>query len=345
MAVISYKCPNCGGDLRFDPRTQNFRCEYCDSEFTEEQLDGKQEQPEASEKVIEQEGARIYSCPNCGAEIITDQTTAATFCYYCHNPVVFQGQLSGEYEPDTVIPFAVDRKEAVDSFLSYVKKKRFVPADFFNKDQIEKISGIYFPFWFYQCQTDGQWHGTGNIVRVYRRGNTEITERNVYDIEREATISFENLTRNALNRENRQLVEAVQPFRLNEAKEFNYGYLSGFQAEKRDIEKNELKESITKEVKEHSADLIKGSIKGYTGVVGNSEHIHIYDEAWKYLLVPVWVLTYDGKDGKKYYYAMNGQTKKVAGILPIDKGKVMRLYFLLFAIILLVLIAGGYFLW
>ncbi len=345
MAVISYKCPNCGGDLQFDPKTQNFRCEYCDSVFTEDQLGSKAEQPEATEQVIKQEGARIYSCPSCGAEIITDETTAATFCYYCHNPVVFQGQLSGDYEPDTVIPFTVDRKEAVDSFLAYVKKKRFVPKDFFCKEQIEKISGVYFPFWYYRCDADGEWHGTGKNIRVYRVGNTEYTETKVYDIDRNAELSFEHLTRNALNRENKQLVDAVQPFVLDQAKDFNYGYLSGFQAEKRDIEKESLQKDLQEEVKKHSSDMIRNSVKGYTSVSQKSDYIRVHDEDWKYLLVPVWVLTYNGKDGKKYYYAMNGQTKKVAGVLPLDKGKLVRLYFLLFAMFLLLLIAGGYFLW
>ena len=37
MSVVSYKCPNCGGELTFDPQTQKYKCEYCFSYFTEDQ--------------------------------------------------------------------------------------------------------------------------------------------------------------------------------------------------------------------------------------------------------------------------------------------------------------------
>ena len=114
MAIISFKCPNCGGELIFDPATQKYKCEYCNSLFTQEELDAMKpmqgEEPDAvaqeqaggeradetaaveqtaGERESEPEGEAVYySCPSCGAEIVTDATTAATFCYYCHNPVV-----------------------------------------------------------------------------------------------------------------------------------------------------------------------------------------------------------------------------------------------------------------
>ena len=96
MTVVSYKCPNCGAELEFDPKTQKFGCEYCASQFTKEELDRirpsrrrlislkirKKPKKNGAEEAV------VYSCPSCGAEIVTDATTAATFCYYCHNPVV-----------------------------------------------------------------------------------------------------------------------------------------------------------------------------------------------------------------------------------------------------------------
>ena len=302
MAVVTFKCPNCGGDLQFDPASQKFRCEYCSSEFTQEEAAAANQQAAESKQQEEKdeskndreafEEAELYLCPNCGAEIVTDATTAAAFCFYCHNPVILQGKLSGQYRPDKIIPFAVDKKEAVDSFLKYVKKKRFIPKNFFCKEQIEKISGIYFPFWQYDCKTEGDWHGEAKRIRVYRTGNMEHTETKVYHLDRGAEVEFRELTRNALNKDNRQLVEAVQPFRLEETKDFSMEYLSGFLAEKRDIEKSDLAEELHKEVQKHSADMVKSSVHGYDTVSSLESEFHIHGENWKYLLVPVWVLTY-----------------------------------------------------
>ncbi len=349
MAAISFKCPNCGGDLRFDPATQKYKCAYCISTFTQEELEAANPQAEAPrEEAKEQKdasGAVVYSCPSCGAQIVTDATTAATFCYYCHNPVVLQGKLSGEYKPDLVIPFAVDKKEAVDSFLAFVRSKKFVPKDFFCKEQIEKISGVYFPFWMYSCQADGLWNGTGHRVKVYMQGDSEYTQTSVYDVDRQAELDFQHLTRNALNKENRQLVEAVQPFQLEGAKEFSMGYLSGFQAEKRDMEKQEISGELQREVQQHAEQMLRGTLSDYTSLQTGAQDVRIREEEWKYLLLPVWVLTYRGRDGKQYYYAMNGQTKKVCGVLPVNKKAEALLCFGIFAAVFLLLLMGDYFLW
>lgn len=349
MSAVSFKCPNCGGDLRFDPESQKYKCEFCLSTFEQSELEAANPQAQQEEQKeteqVDESGAVIYSCPSCGAQIVTDATTAATFCYYCHNPVVLQGKLSGEYKPDMVIPFAVDKKEAVDSFLKYCNKKKFVPRDFFCKEQIEKISGVYFPFWMYDCEADGQWQGQGDKVRIYDHGDIEYTETKIFAIEREADFRFENMTRNALNKENQALVEAVQPFRLEEAKAFNMGYLSGFQAEKRDIEKQEVHTGLKEQVSRHVNRMMQDSTKGYDTVRTIHNEVHIRSEKWKYLLLPVWVLTYKGRNDKTYYYAMNGQTKQVKGVFPLAKKRLAGLFAGIFVPVLLAMLAGGYFIW
>lgn len=134
MAVISYKCPNCDGELLFDPSSGKYKCEYCLSTFSQQELDALNpaadtEQKE-EDKTAEAEDAVIYTCPSCGAEIVTDDTTAATFCYFCHNPVILGGRLEGKYLPNKIIPFQIDKEEAEKRFLDYVKKKKFVPRSF-----------------------------------------------------------------------------------------------------------------------------------------------------------------------------------------------------------------------
>lgn len=162
MAIISFKCPNCGGELIFDPATQKYKCEYCNSLFTQEELDAMKpmqgEEPDAvaqeqeggeradetvaaeqtaGERESEPEGEAVYySCPSCGAEIVTDATTAATFCYYCHNPVVLGKRLEGTYLPNKIIPFEIGREEAEKKFLDFVGKKKYVPKAFLTKSRL-----------------------------------------------------------------------------------------------------------------------------------------------------------------------------------------------------------------
>ena len=291
-----------------------------------------------------QGSAVVYSCPSCGAEIVTDETTAATFCYYCHNPVVLEGRLSGDFLPDQVIPFQISRDQAVEKFLQFVGTKKYVPKAFFNKEQIDKMTGVYYPYWVYDTDLSAGIDAEGRKIRVWRMGETEYTETSIYQVERAGTASFRNQTRNALRIANGEWVEKVQPYRLNEAKKFTMGYLSGFQAEKRDMEKKEFSDGLHKETTQYAQRLLKETASGYQSLQVRSSSAVPVKENWRYMLLPVWVLTYRSLAGKMYSYAMNGQTGTVAGELPLDSKKLAIHSLLTGLIVFALVLAGGYFL-
>ena len=406
MALMSYKCPNCGGGLQFDPPSGKFKCEFCLSEFTEEEMKrleeeearkkvryeeesvepessggqpgepggsggqsgesgssgGKSREPGGSggqsgesggsrgqsrglESSETQERAVIYSCPSCVAEIVTDATTAATFCYYCHNPVVLSGRLSGELMPDYVLPFSIDKKGATEKFLSWIGKKKFVPKSFYSKDQIEKLSGIYFPYLLYSCQVDGKLNADAEKNRTWTTGNIQFTEHKKYQVERAGCLDVKNLTRNALLKANRELVEGVLPFEMEKMLPFQMGYLSGFQAQKRDMDGQNFTADVELEVKNYAVEQLKSSISGYATINVKNSETHIRNAKWQYALLPVWALTYkDRQKDKVYYFAMNGQTGKIWGKLPVDKGKLAVLFLEVFIPVFTVLMIGGWFL-
>lgn len=365
MAIVSYKCPNCGGGLKFDPESQKFKCEYCLSEFTEkemEEFDGQAgNSPSAgvpagnggSESDVKRESgvgavpppAVVYTCPSCGAEIVTDETTAATFCYYCHNPVVLSGKLSGEFLPDYVLPFEVDKKKATDMFLSWIGKKKFVPSSFSTPDQLEKLSGVYFPYLLYSCKVDGKLTAEAEKTRTWITGNMQYTEHKKYQVAREGCLDVKNVTRNALSKANHELVEGVLPFGMNKMIPFQMGYLSGFQAEKRDMESGSFSREVENEVRDYTVKNLTSSVQGYSSVRVLDGSTNIRDPKWSYALLPVWVLTYrDKQKDQIYYFAMNGQTGKICGKLPVDKKKLGLLFAGIFFPVLFFLLIGGWFL-
>ena len=362
MAAITFKCPNCGGELLFEPSKQKYVCPYCSSEFTQAQLDEMtpaqgSEHAEETPEPAETESAAgsasssgpagsavIYSCPSCGAQIVTDETTAATFCYYCHNPVVLEGRLSGDFLPDKVIPFKVSREEAVRQFLDYVGKKKYVPRAFFNKEQIDKLTGVYYPYWIYDSDVEAGMVAEGTKIRVWRVGETEYTETSIYGVERAGKASFRNMTRNALRKANGELVEKVQPYQFKDIVPFSMGYLSGFQAEKRDMEKDQFAAQLRSETAQYADNMLRGSAGEYTSLRVKDKQARQTAENWQYVLLPVWVLTYRSLAGKIYYYAMNGQTGFVAGELPLDTKKLAFHCAVLGLIVFALAMLGGYFL-
>lgn len=327
----------------FDPEKQNYACEYCLSEFSQEELEAltPPTQEEGKEETPEKGEALIYTCPSCGAEIATDETTAATFCYYCHNPVVLSGKLSGGQMPSLVIPFKITQEDAKNRFVSWIGKKKYVPSAFFSKKQIEKLSGIYFPYWTYDCTMQGGLNGKARDVRVWRAGDTEYTETKVFSIRRAGQLNLCDISRNALKKSQGKMMEGILPFNLKEAKDFHTGFLSGFQAEVKDMEKESFEADVSSEVNGYARNLLSGTVTSHGNFTIDSFHADVQKDIWHYVLLPVWVLTYrSGKD--MYYFAMNGQTGEICGKLPIDTRKLGITCAGIFAVVTaLVTLIGG----
>ena len=345
--TVTYQCPNCGAGLLFDPEKQVFKCEFCLSEFTEnelEQTDAHQNAVNAQAQAEEFCGhMNAYMCPSCGAEIIADENTAADFCYYCHNPIVLSGRLTGEIQPTKIIPFKYDKDAAKEKFLAFAKKKWFVPRDFTYPEQIDKISGVYFPFWVTDVDTDSQINARGIKVRTWVSGNYNYTEESIFSVFRRGNIHFEDIVNSALTDVDKKMVEGVLPYPPEAQQDFSMTYLTGFTAKKRNIERESLTDSVRERINKYSETLLKSTAPGYTSLNITDRNVQVKKSHWDYSLMPIWILTYKNKKGKVYTYAMNGHTGKIYGELPISKWKLALgaiIASLLLAPIIALIIAG-----
>ena len=348
MPVITYVCSNCGGDLTFSPEKQKFECKYCGSFFEKEELESKEQKPtndqierENSNEERDWDGAVLFECPSCGAEIITDNTVAATECVYCHNPVVLSGRLDGKYLPSRLIPFKFNRDTAIEKFLAWTKKKYFLPRDFFSEQQVEKLTGVYYPYWIVDCDTHACYTGEGKTVSTWTTGNTRYTNTKIFNVYREGDIHLEDIVKSGLKKVNKRLVENVQPFNEQELVPFSMTYLSGFRAEKRDIERQELESEVNQDVKVFSEKIITETASGYSLIDNKHFTYNVTNIDWEYGLLPVWAMTYNYK-GTMYYYSMNGQKGKTVGKLPVDKKKLMLVSLIASLVALVFSLLGGY---
>lgn len=350
MSVFTYKCKNCGGELTFRPESQDFGCGYCGSDYTKAELEEKEPNAEAvkesaakdeSQSESEDFDAVMYNCPSCGAEVMTESTTAATYCYYCHNPVVHAGRLSGKYAPNRVIPFKFNRESAIKYFIEMTKKKRFLPEEFYSEKSIEKLTGVYFPYWMIDCDANARIDAVAKRVRRWRTGNTEHTETSTFKVLREGDIHLEDMIKTALNSANKTLVEGVQPFDSRELDKFSMTYLSGFQAEKRDIESVDVEEETNQDIKRYCDELLLETISGYTTRTVENSDRKIKSIDFEYTLLPVWVMTYLYQ-GQQFFFTMNGQTGKICGKLPVDSKKLLKFSALVSAAVALIMGIGAY---
>lgn len=357
MAVISYKCPNCGGELSFDPESQKLKCEYCVSLFSKEEVEeltAKHTYDTSDKEIIEdssesayydvQGSAQLYTCPSCGAQVVTDSDTSATTCYYCHNPIAFTKQLSDEFKPSKVIPFQKSKDQALDTFLGWCSRKKFLPDDFSSPRQLENIAGIYIPYWLVDCDTHGRLVGMGKRIKSWTQGDYRYTKTDIYSISRAATMSFTHLPHDASSKADDKVMESIAPFNYDDLRDFSYSYLSGFMAEKYTVPKEEVYPVIKSRIKKAVQQELTSSIHGYTSTSIKNSDIAFNRTVFHYALMPVWMLTYQ-YEGTTYIFAMNGQTGKTFGSMPVSQKKLNKLFitvFLIsFAIILFILLYMG----
>lgn len=354
--VKNYKCPSCGAPLIFDGKSQNLHCESCGNNFsveTMEQLDGAESEASKQSKYDwesyeprsfngdENVDFSSYSCPSCGAEIVGDDTMGATVCPYCGNATIIKGQFEGTMRPDYLIPFRIDKKSAVKLFEEACKKAPFLPDEFKDKKKIEEMSGLYVPFWMFDCDCSASVTYDAKIIRTWSDSNYNYTRTDFYRLLRTGDIDFANIPVDASQKAEDNFMDAVEPFDYNDAVEFNSAYLSGYFADKYDVSVDDCIERANRRIKRSVEQAFERTVGGYVNVVPVSSSIRSSNGKIRYSLLPVWMLNIK-YEGQMYKYAINGQTGKVVGDYPVCKRK-RRKYFIIRYIISLIIAAIVYY--
>lgn len=275
---------------------------------------------------MEAQGLRVYNCPSCGAEIITDETTAATSCLYCGNPTVVPGQLGGNLKPDFVIPFKLNKDAAIKALKNHYNKRFLLPKEFKDQNHIEEIKGVYVPFWLFDCDTDSRIQFKGQKVSMWTSGNYDYTETSYYRVEREGELSFKRIPADGSTKMPDAHMDAIEPYNYDEMVPFSTAYLPGFFADKYDVDAEESAERVNVRIENSTKDSFASTLKEYDSWSIDHADIAIKQEEVKYALLPVWLLTTKW-NGENYLFAMNGQTGKLIGDLPISKGRLYGLFF------------------
>ncbi len=337
---LEYKCPCCGGAIAFDANLQKLKCPYCDTEFDVETLqhyDDELNQQGADDMTWdvaagsewqsgEADNMRVYACRSCGGEIVGDETLAATSCPYCGNPVVLMGQFKGDLKPDLIIPFKLDREAAKRGFQNHLKGKRLLPKVFKSEAHINEIKGLYVPFWLFDADSDANIRYKATRIRHWSDSRYNYTETSYYALIRSGFVSFSNVPVDGSSKMEDDLMESIEPFDFSEAVDFQTAYLAGYVADRYDVSAEDSVNRVNDRVKRSTEDVFRSTAVGYTGVIPENSVIRLSNGKAKYALYPVWILNTTW-NGQNYRFAMNGQTGKFVGNLPLDKKALLKWLF------------------
>lgn len=350
--ALDNRCPACAAPIFFNPTLGKWKCEYCESVFSLEELqkfnnasnktaNSEEEKESEQKKVIDKTVYVNYRCKDCGAEIVADEQTASTFCVYCGNTAILKSKLSGEFKPSKIIPFKTEKKLAIESFKGLSKGRPLMPRTFNNEKNIEKITGVYIPFWLFDIKVAGDLNADGKKITSWIIGNTHFTKTDIYKLYRSASMNYQKIPVDGSTRFDNDIMNSVEPFDYNQLIDYNHAYLSGFLAEKYDVVSDVA-------IKDAEIRSLNSTVLDVQKDMGNYSGKHIFSNTLvarkikaEYALLPVWMVNV--KYINKYYtFAMNGQTGEFIGNIPLDKNKIIMYSILVFAVTFTLTIMGSY---
>lgn len=343
-----YKCPNCEASISFHAKSQKMSCEYCDSELDLTALEELNAIHEETQKEIEwvsyeegngsksweeeeKKGVKKYACQSCAASILTDDVTVATKCPYCENPVILPSEMEEEYRPDLVIPFQVSKEDAIKAFGNYLNNKKLLPNLFKDYNHLQDITGVYVPFWLFDSKTIGNLTYKGTKTKMWTSGEYRYTRHDHYLVKRSGRANFVKVPADGSSKMDDTMMEAIEPFDFTKGVDFNTAYLSGYLAQNYDVDSKELTPRVKERMEQSLTRLCEKTVLGYQTKILSHKHIFNKEGEINYALLPVWILNTKYKD-TIYTFAMNGQTGKFVGELPIDKAKAFTYFVKTFTI-------------
>jgi len=347
------KCEKCGStEISLNVDTGKLRCHWC----RHEQQPPKFESPDvdltklkgqtigsgASDAVFDENDAITLKCSSCASEVIIDtsESTQAR-CHWCRNTLSLNNQVPNGAVPDKVIPFATKREEARAEIEKFVNSRQFFAHPTFKKEfTTENIMGVYMPYMVVDANVKAKFAGEGEVLlrswtetRTVGTGNNRRTvtttyyDADRYSVSRDFDMTVEGMTiesnidklQHGSSTRTNNVINAIKPFDLEQSMKWNSNFMTGYTAQKRDTNVSDLRGLVEVKITDVARHKILGTLSDYDrGVCWKSENLNVIGKQWKAAYFPIWLYSYQQANKRIHYVAVNGQSLKTMGSVPIN---------------------------
>jgi len=337
--IDRFPCSKCGALLVYQPGTQQLTCQYCGQENWIEQRNDEIQEYDFSQALKELAQAKPASeiaqihCDACGAGFKFANNAHAGECPFCGTSIVASTEQARPITPKSMLPFAIDEKQAKLQFRNWLTGLWFAPTKIKKyTDDDAKLTGVYIPYWTFDSNTETDYIGArGDIYYVSEevqtvRGGQVVTEvRQVQHINwtpvsgRVARF-FDDVLVGASKSLPRQIIDQLEPWDLANLIPYDESYLSGFTSEYYQVN---LDRGFD-EAKHKMDNVIYRDIAFDIG--GDQQRIDQFNTrhsntTFKHCLLPVWSAAFRYRE-KAYRFVINGRTGKVQGERPYSYWKI-----------------------
>jgi hypothetical protein len=328
-----FVCESCGGEQTFDATVGRLKCAYCGAE---------RDVPASVGNVVERDlwsglataargldviGAKTSVCQECGAHVAFPDGVTATTCTFCGSPrVLEQEENRRALRPESLLPFAIDKKKAQAAFTTFLSRLWFRPSNLKAMAKIAELAGVYVPFWTYDAHVDSSWTAEAGYYyyvdeeyTTQENGRTVTKTRQVRHTRWEhawgsRSDDYDDLLVCASQGLPRDLADRFKTFNMAALVPYSAGFLAGWRAEEYGVDLQSgfaiAKQRIVVEQERKCARDVPGDTHRGLRV----ENV-LSDLTYKHVLLPVWIAAYRYND-KVYRFLVNGSTGEVVGKAP-----------------------------
>jgi hypothetical protein len=350
------RCPKCGAtDIRHKPGSDLLVCLYCRNEWhgqrVEEEFGFGEGLDELTGTIIAS-GARdiaadaaslmSFKCSGCGAEVTVNTENAMTArCHWCRHVFGVNEQVANGAVPDAVLPFRIEKDDAVARIRQFVHKRTlFALKEFKEQFSPENVVGVYLPYMIVDGRASADVAGEGEIeTRRYTKGSGKdkktYYDADVYRVARHVDFTVDDLPlESSRERGNldtdantNNIINAILPFDTKNAVKWNASYLSGFSSEKRDRDVEHLRPRLEDQLLSIARGEVEASVGRFDrGVRWEQERLDVHGTRWVSMYLPVWLYSYHqpgSNGGMLHYIAVNGRTGETMGSVPVQQWKLL----------------------
>lgn len=315
------KCQNCGANTAYDPDSGCLKCEHCGNEVTFQSSITNENALEhlfQSRHAQWDETTKVVHCQNCGAKEVVQKNEISLTCPFCGTQnVLEQNEISG-MKPTGVVPFKLSKDSAIEYILKWRMSKLFAPNEFRKKDTIENVKGVYNPSFTFDAITYTTYNGILERQETYTVNVGDRVETRTkyvrFPISGTYSDSFDDILVQASSNISQNVIDKIQPFYTNDAKNYDDSFLQGFSANQYCKDGKQC----WSEAKIAIDDSIRSGILSqyvYTSIISFNAQTNYTNLTYKYLLIPIYVGFNRWKE-KLYNVFVNGENGKVTGKIP-----------------------------
>ncbi len=348
-----FPCAKCGAKLDFDPGAQVLKCPYCGHAETiadvsgpgpERDLEEYLEKGAGNRKVVAGRSSQV-ACPACGAVVLLEDKVATDRCPYCGTHLENQPKSAEPMiAPESVMPFKVAQRDAIEAFNDWIKRRWFAPNDLRKFANLGQLQGVYVPYWTYDSMTVTRYDGARGddytVTETYTERNAQghmetktrqVTKTRWTSVSGQVRHFFDDVLVCGSKSLPDEHVAGLAPWPLEELEGFRPEVLSGFQTERYAVSLKDgfkqAQEIMDEEIRKLCCEDIGGDHQKLNSV--RTKHLGV---TFKHILLPVWTAAYRYRD-KPYQILINGRNGKVVGSRPYSWVKILLLVLVIVLVI------------